>query len=88
MFHQPLFWFFLLCQFLIFIFLVNRVSFHPLRVVPEAMWVISWTILLFALDLALILGLAHVWDFTVDTFPELAFSWKVFRRRFWFCGCF
>ncbi len=75
---QPLFWLFLLCQFLIFIFLVNRVSFHPLRVIPEAMWVISWTIFLFALDLALILGLAHAWDFRPEVFLGLSFSWKLF----------
>jgi uncharacterized protein len=77
MFLQPLFWFFLLCQFLISIYLVNRVSFHPRQVIPEALWVLLWTLLLLGIQFFLILGLVRVWDFRMESFTAVAFSWKV-----------
>ena len=75
---QPFFWLFLLFQFLIFVFLVNRISFHPKRIIPEALWVVSWTVLLFILQAALIAGLAQAWDFRSQSLSSLPLFWKGF----------
>lgn len=78
MVSQPLFWLFLLFQFLIFIFLVNRISFHPIRIMHETLWVISWTVFLLFLQGRLNWGLANTWDFQLQNFPGLPLSWKGF----------
>ncbi len=71
-------WLFLLFQFLIFVYLVNRVSFHPRRVIPEAAWVILGTLFLFALQASLALGLDRAWDFSPGSWPALPVFWKFF----------
>jgi predicted MPP superfamily phosphohydrolase len=76
MFQQPLFWFFIPCQFMIFVFVANRVTFHPRRVLPETLWVEGGSLLLFAIQSALVAGLAHAWDFRIESFASLALPWK------------
>ncbi len=75
---QPLFWFFLFCHFLIFIYLINRVSFHPRQIISESLWVLLWTFFILAVQSGLILGLSHVWDFRMESFSSMFFPWKCF----------
>src|ERR1035438_806 len=75
---RPLFWFFLFCQFLVFVFLVNRISCHPRKVMPEALWVFGSVLALFAVQGALVGGLAQAWDFRMETFQAVPFPWKAF----------
>ncbi len=78
MFLQPLFWLFLPCQFLIFVFIANRVTFHPRKVIPETLWVEGGSLLLFIIQSSLVIGLARAWDFRVESFSLLAFPWKLY----------
>src|SRR5581483_5448816 len=75
---QPLFWLFLPCQFFIFIFVINRISFHPRKVIPEALWVVGGTFLILGIQSLLILGLALTWDFRPESFMDLPFLWKLY----------
>jgi predicted MPP superfamily phosphohydrolase len=77
-FQQPLFWLFLPCQFLIFVFVANRVAFHPRRVLPETLWVEGGSLLLLSLQSALVRGLAHAWDFRMESFSSVPLFWKVY----------
>ncbi|HUO56906.1 MAG TPA: metallophosphoesterase [bacterium] len=78
MLFNPYFWFFLFCQFLIFVYIVNRVSFHPRRIIPEGFWVVLWTLFFAALETFFIIRLAHAWDFDPESFMGLPVQWKVF----------
>ncbi|HVM33411.1 MAG TPA: metallophosphoesterase [bacterium] len=84
MIGQPLFWLYLLFQFCVFVFLVNRFGIRPHRQVAEFLWVI----LFLAVQGGGTLGLASAWDFSPDSaaalplFPKawlaLTFAWAAF----------
>lgn len=78
MIAQPLFWVYLLFQFLIFVYILNRVSFHPRPILPEPVWVWGWTFLFFLILAGLTCGLAGKWDFRPVTFGQIPFFWKGF----------
>ena len=48
MIAQPLFWLYLFCLFNLFIYLTNRVSFHPRWGVSEHLWIDGWTVFFLA----------------------------------------
>jgi predicted MPP superfamily phosphohydrolase len=84
MFLQPLFWLYLLFQFCIFVFLVNRFGIRPHRQAAEFLWVIFFITLQGGGTLAL----AGAWDFSPNSaaalplFPKawlaLTFAWAAF----------
>ncbi|HET9869878.1 MAG TPA: metallophosphoesterase, partial [bacterium] len=74
MFLQPTFWFYLFCQFQIFIFLVNRLGIRPHRQVKEFLWVLFFLTAQGGATLAL----AGTWDFSaaaVAALPIPAKAW-------------
>ncbi len=78
MIHQPFFWVYLLLLFQLFIFMTNRVSFHPPRTVPEPTWTFPWFFVFIS-----ILGVPSVyflrdWDFTYAGLSILPFNSKLF----------
>ena len=72
-----LFWIYLFLQFLIFVYVVNRVSFHPRPIIPEHLWVYAWTFVIFSVQTVLTAGLALHWDFQVPTFGPVPIFWKL-----------
>ena len=73
-----LFWTYLFSQWLIFVYVVNRVSFHPRPVIPEHLWVYAWSFVFFSIQAGFSLGLAGQWDFQAQTLGSLPSFWKLF----------
>jgi uncharacterized protein len=96
MFHQPLFWIYLFSLFLIFIFLTNRISFHPPRGWGEVFWTSSWCSSFLLVKTGFSLIYLRNWDFTwigLFTLPlssliyislvTLWVLWMVLDHLFW-----
>lgn len=64
MLSQPLFWLYLFLLFQIFIFLTNRVSFHPRWRISEHVWVPVLSLIFLAIVWVPNLPLFKAWDFT------------------------
>lgn len=64
MFLQPLFWIYLFSLFLIFIFLTNRISFHPPRGWGEVFWTFSWCSSFLIAQTGFSFFYLKNWDFT------------------------
>jgi predicted MPP superfamily phosphohydrolase len=60
----PLFWVYLVFLFLIFIFLTNRISFHPPCGWGEAYWTLSWSTVFISIQTFLSVLFLKQWDFT------------------------
>ena len=78
MIFSPLFWIylFLLCN--LFIYLTNRVSFHPRYGFSENKWINSWTaFFLLAFGVPTIL-LIQAWDFSLATWSSLPEPLRIF----------
>jgi len=75
---QPLFWSFLLAHFLIFVFLTNRVSFHPRGFIPEILWTPFWTLIFLTAQGLPSVFLSRRWDFTISDWPALPLEGKFF----------
>ena len=75
MFLQPLFWTYLFSLFLIFIFLTNRISFHPPRGWGEVFWTFSWCSSFLIVQTSLSIIYLRNWDFTwsgLSSLPSLS----------------
>ncbi len=75
---MPLFWVYLSFLFFIFIFLTNRISFHPPCGSNEFYWTSKWSAVFIAVESVLSLLFLYKWDFTVDGFAELEWYSKVY----------
>ena len=72
MLSQPLFWFYLLVQFQIFIYITNRVGFRPRFRIQETLWTLIWTTITLALLGLPNLSLVRHWDFTPAGWASLS----------------
>ena len=75
---QPLFWLYLFCLFNLFIYLTNRVSFHPRWGVSEHLWIDGWTLFFIAAFAAPFILLCRTWDFSLPAWPALPQFYKIF----------
>jgi len=64
MFLHPFFWLYLLFLFPIFIFMTNRISFHPPCGWGEAFWTLSWSTVFISIQGVLSVIFLKNWDFT------------------------
>jgi len=76
MFSKPLFWFYLFLLFQVFIFLTNRVTFHPKWRISEHAWAFFWTAVFLV-----VLGVPNIpvfeaWDFLPVSWWGLPFFSK------------
>jgi len=69
---QPLFWLYILCHFLILIFLTNRIGIRQHEHWNEVLW----TVLFLVAQALPSLGLMGAWDFRASTWPALPWGWK------------
>jgi len=76
MVSQPFFWIYLFGLFQIFIYLNNRITFHPRLGFKEWYWTVFWGPAFLVLLVLPTLGLMGVWDFTLSGWTGLAPSWK------------
>jgi predicted MPP superfamily phosphohydrolase len=96
MLFQPLFWTYLFSLFLIFIFLTNRISFHPPREWGEVFWTFSWCSSFLLVQTAFSLICLRNWNFTWPGLSVLPISsliylsfvaswvvWMVLDHVFW-----
>lgn len=74
--HQTLFWLYLFFQFQVFIFLTNRLAFHPRFRVFETGWTLAWTSFTLAVQTTVTIFLAHYWDFFASDWPGIPIFWK------------
>ncbi|SRR5579871_2094654 len=77
MFHQPLFTLYLFLQFQVFIFLTNRLAFHPRFRVFETGWTLSWTSFTLAVQTTLTVFLGRSWDFSPSDWVAIPAGWKL-----------
>jgi uncharacterized protein len=78
MVSHPLFWLYLFFQFQIFIYLTNRLAFHPRFRVLEAVWTLVWTLFTWTIQITVTVFLARYWDFTLSSWPAIPPGWKIF----------
>src|SRR5882724_6511798 len=78
MFHQPLFWVYLFLLSQIFVFITNRVSFHPSRSYPETLWGPPWSLFFISVLVLLSVFFLRDWDFTRAGLSVLSFNSKLF----------
>lgn len=78
MIHQPLFWLYVALQFQIFIYLTNRIGFHPRWHVPEWLWTFFWAGITLGLQIVPSVHLSRQWDFTMEAWSGLPAGWKIF----------
>jgi hypothetical protein len=69
---HPLFWFYLLLLFQLFVYLVNRISFHPPRSFIEPLWTIPWTLFFLLLLAVPSFWFLWGWDFTLAGIDSLS----------------
>src|ERR1700677_8472 len=98
MFLQPFFWIYLLFLFLIFIFLTNRISFHPHLGWAEAGWTLFWCFSFLLVQASLSFLFLRNWDFSwsgLSVLPTASLvylglvflwaAWMVLDHGFWKC---
>jgi uncharacterized protein len=98
MFLQPFFWIYLLFLFLIFIFLTNRISFHPHLGWAEAGWTLFWCSSFLLVQASLSFLFLRNWDFSwsgLSVLPTASLvylglvflwaAWMVLDHGFWKC---
>lgn len=72
MLREPLFWLYLFCHFLIFIFLTNRIGIRQ-----HARWnEVLWTLMFLVAQALPTLGLLRIWDFKIVSWPALPWFWQ------------
>jgi uncharacterized protein len=76
-FSQPLFWLYLFGLFQIYIYLNNRITFHPRLGFKEWHWTVFWGPAFFLLLSIPSWGLLSAWDFALAGWMGLALPWKV-----------
>lgn len=78
MIQSPFFWLYIFFLFLIFIFLTNRISFHPPCGFGEVYWTLSWSTGFISIQTLLSGFFLKNWDFTLSGIPTLSGWSKIF----------